>query len=148
MNRSYSTGLWLNTLLIFWGWSLGCGPAGEPGSGVVSPAKTAVLPEAEAVQPVEIVRANDYSEGVVINHEGNLYVAHYGMRQVQVLDPEGKLIRRYPGGNLTTSNCAFGGPKLDQLFVTGGTPGALFRLDLGVPGLDIRPKRREKPSEG
>ena len=331
MNRECPTRLWLSTLLIFWGWGLGCGPAGELDSGVAPPDGTAVLPEAEAVRPVEIVRTNDYSEGVVIDHEGNiyfshervitvvspegedrvwaetgepnghkilpdgthlvcdathhavlrldaegnmlepgstecegkplkgpndltldpeggfyftdpegtgisnpigtvhyvdpegtthlvagglaypngivltsnrrrllvaesqknrillyevlspgkvgpmqvfadlptkegdqidnqpdgicldaagnLYVAHYGMRQVQVLDPEGKLIRRYPGGNLTTSNCAFGGPRLDQLFVTGGTPGALFRLDLGVPGLDIRPKRKENPSE-
>ena len=87
-------------------------------------------------------------DGICLDAAGNLYVAHYGMRQVQVLDPEGKLIRRYPGGNLTTSNCAFGGPGLDQLFVTGGTPGALFRLDLGVPGLDIRPKRKENPFEG
>jgi gluconolactonase len=332
MNRECPTRLWLSTLLIFWAWGLSCAPTGEPDSGVAPPAETAVLPEAEAVRPVEIVRTNDYSEGVVIDHEGNiyfshekvitvvtpegedrvwaetgepnghkiladgihlvcdathhavlrldangnmlepastecegkplrgpndltldpeggfyftdpegsgrsnpigtihyvdpegtthfvagglaypngivltsnrrrllvaesqknrillyevlspgkvgpmqvfadlptkegnqidnqpdgicldaagnLYVAHYGMRQVQVLDSEGKLIRRYPGGNLTTSNCAFGGPKLDQLFVTGGEPGALFRLDLGVPGLEIRPKRKENPSEG
>ena len=87
MNRNYSTGLWLNTLLIFWGWSLGCGPAGEPGSGVVSPAETAVLPEAEAVEPVEIVRTNDYSEGVVIDHEGNIYFSH--QRVITVVTPEG-----------------------------------------------------------
>ncbi len=332
MIREHSAGFRLVTLALVWGWSLGCGPAGEQDSGIAPSDKKLALPEAEAVQPVEIVRTNDYSEGVVIDHEGNiyfshekvitvvapdgkhrvwaetgepnghkiladgthlvcdathhavlrldsegnmlepastecegkplkgpndlsldpeggfyftdpegtgvsnpigtvhyvdpegtthlvagglaypngivltpdrkrllvaesqknrillyevlspgkvgpmqvfadlpskegeqidnqpdgicldaagnLYVAHYGMRQVQVLDPEGKLIRRYPGGNLTTSNCAFGGPGLDQLFVTGGTPGALFRLDLGVPGLDIRPKRKENSSEG
>lgn len=55
------------------------------------------------------------------------------MREVQVLDPN---------GNLFTSNCAFGGSKLDQLFVTGGIEKeagqrGLFRLDLGVSGLDI-----------
>jgi gluconolactonase len=76
---------------------------------------------------------------------GNLYVAHYGMGQVQVLNPAGKLIARYPGGNLLTSNVAFAGPRFDQLFVTGaihadGTPGALYRLDLGVRGLEILPK--------
>ena len=72
-------------------------------------------------------------------------VAHYGMKQVQVLDKSGKLIRRYPGGNMTTSNVAFGGPKHDQLFVTGGLggesgAGGVFRLDLGVKGLVILPK--------
>ncbi len=84
-------------------------------------------------------------DGMCLDKAGNLYVAHYGMRQVQVLDPTGKLVARYPGGNLTTSNVAFGGPKHDQLFVTGAlgdseNRGGLFRLDLGVPGLVILPK--------
>lgn len=80
-------------------------------------------------------------DGIALDAEGNLYVAHYGMREVQVIDPHGKVIRHYPGGNLTTSNVAFGGPKLDQLYVTGGDPGSLFRLDLGVKGLAILPAR-------
>ena len=90
-------------------------------------------------------------DGMCLDEAGNLYVAHYGMRQVQVVSPEGKVIRRYSAGTLTTSNVAFGGPNRDQLFVTGalgkeqGSPGALFRLDLkGVQGLAILPKRQEK----
>lgn len=80
-------------------------------------------------------------DGICLDREGNLYVAHYGMRQVQVLSPRGKLLRRYAAGNLTTSNVAFGGPHLDQLYVTGAladektSKGGLFRLDLkGVKG--------------
>jgi sugar lactone lactonase YvrE len=61
----------------------------------------------------------------------------------QAAGPEGRLIRRYPGGNLTTSNVAFAGPAMDRLYVTGGEPGALFRIDLpGVRGLTILPRRR------
>jgi gluconolactonase len=82
-------------------------------------------------------------DGIALDAAGNLYVAHYGMRQVQVVSPEGRLIRRYPGGNLTTSNVAFAGPAMDRLYVTGGDPGALFRIDLpGVRGLTILPPRR------
>lgn len=86
-------------------------------------------------------------DGMCLDAAGNLYVAHYGMQQVQVLSPEGKLLARYPGGNVTTSNVAFGGPKMDQLFVTGGLGaesggGGLFRLDLGVPGQMILPKKK------
>jgi len=86
-------------------------------------------------------------DGMCLDAAGNLYVAHYGMRQVQVLDPSGKLIRQYDGGNVTTSNVAFGGPKMDQLFITGGIgpeagEGGLFRIDLGVPGLVILPPRK------
>jgi gluconolactonase len=87
-------------------------------------------------------------DGICLDAEGNLYVAHYGMRQVQMLAPDGRLRRRYPGGNLTTSNVAFGGPRMDQLFITGAlgdektTPGALFRLDLpGTRGLGTIPRR-------
>ena len=80
-------------------------------------------------------------DGMALDAAGNLYVAHYGMRQVQVLDPRGALIRRYPGGNQTTSNVAFAGPKFDRLYITGGTPGALYRIDLGVKGLVLLPDR-------
>jgi gluconolactonase len=80
-------------------------------------------------------------DGIALDAEGNLFVAHYGMRQVQVISPEGKVIRRYPGGNLTTSNVCFAGKNMDQLYVTGGDPGALFRLDLGVKGLTILPPK-------
>jgi gluconolactonase len=86
-------------------------------------------------------------DGMCLDAAGNLYVAHYGMKQVQVLDSNGKLIRQYDGGNVTTSNVAFGGPKMDQLFITGGIgpeagEGGLFRIDLGVKGLVILPPRR------
>ena len=114
---------------------------------VLSPGKVGPMQVFADLPSKEGEQIDNQPDGICLDAAGNLYVAHYGMRQVQVLDPEGKLIRRYPGGNLTTSNCAFGGPKLDQLFVTGRRPGALFRLDLGVPGLDIRPKRKENPSE-
>ena len=34
------------------------------------------LPKEETVKPVEVVRTGDYSEGVVVDHEGNLYFSH------------------------------------------------------------------------
>ena len=84
-------------------------------------------------------------DGICLDAAGNLYVAHYGMQQVQVLNPTGKLIARYNGGNITTSNVAFGGPKMNQLFITGGLgaesgAGGVFRIDLGVNGLVILPE--------
>lgn len=88
-------------------------------------------------------QSDNQPDGMALDAEGNLYVAHYGMRQVQVISPEGEVIRRYPGGNLLTSNVAFAGPDLDQLFITGGEPGALFRLDLGVRGYKILPPPRD-----
>ncbi len=84
-------------------------------------------------------------DGITLDADGNLYVAHYGMRQIQVVSPEGKLVRRYAGGNLTTSNVAFAGPAMDKLYTTGGDPGALFRLDLpGAKGLVILPAKTSR----
>jgi sugar lactone lactonase YvrE len=64
-----------------------------------------------------------------------------------VLGPTGKHLRTLDAGNIACSNVAFGGPKLDQLFVTGAlgpigkAEGAVFRLDLGVKGLSILPAK-------
>jgi gluconolactonase len=87
-------------------------------------------------------------DGMCLDAAGNLYVAHYGMKKVEVLNPAGKLIRQYDGGNTTTSNVAFGGPKHDQLFITGGIEkeageGGLFRIDLGAKGLVILPAAKK-----
>ena len=34
------------------------------------------LPNFAAVQPVEVLRTNDYSEGPVVDHQGNLFFSH------------------------------------------------------------------------
>ena len=89
-------------------------------------------------------------DGICLDAEGNLYVAHYGMRQVQVLDRRGRLVRTYSsGGILRTSNVAFAGLDMDDLYITGGIDanlqgeGAVFRLHLpGVRGLAIPIRER------
>jgi gluconolactonase len=89
-------------------------------------------------------------EGLCLDQHGNLYVAHYGMGLVEVLSRKGRLIRQYPAGLLTASSVTFGGPKLDQLFITGaiGAEGqsqsAVFRFAVpGERGLPL--PAREKP---
>jgi len=116
-------------------------PVVEPGK-VSSRLVFASLPTKEGDQ------TDNQPDGMCLDQESNLYVAHYGMHQVQVLSPDGKLLRRYPAGNLTVSNVAFSGPNMDQLYITGAlgkegeSEGALFRLDLkGVHGLAILPSR-------
>lgn len=86
-------------------------------------------------------------DGMCLDADGNLYVAHYGMRQVQVLSPAGTLRSRLPGGNLTTSNVCFAGPGSDMLYITGGLKaeggaGGLFRLKVpGARGIALIPDR-------
>jgi gluconolactonase len=114
---------------------------------IVSPGKAGKMRVLANLPTKEGEQIANEPDGICLDADGNLYVAHYGMRQVQVLSPDGKLLRRYAAGNLTTSNVAFGGARMDQLYVTGAlgdekaTKGALFRLDLkGVKGLKILPR--------
>ncbi len=100
-------------------------------------------------------QVDNQPDGMCLDLFGNLYVAHYGMGQVQVIDRKGRIIRQYAGGNLLTSNVAFAprarDDKLNQLYVTGGEPdgesGGFYRLDLsgpdnmGASGMDVRPYR-------
>lgn len=114
---------------------------------VLAPGKLGPLAVFAELPTKEGDQVDNQPDGMCLDAAGNLYVAHYGMRQVQVLGPDGKILRRYPGGNLTTSNVAFGGPNFDQLFVTGamgleqGSPGGLFRLDIKTKGLSILPPK-------
>lgn len=115
---------------------------------VLSPGKVGPMKVFADLPNKESEQIDNQPDGMCLDADGNLYVAHYGMKQVQVLDPEGKLIRRYPGGNMTTSNVGFGGPKMDQLYITGGLGaeagrGGLFRIQLeGTRGLVILPKKK------
>ena len=89
-------------------------------------------------------------DGMTLDEKGNLYVAHYGMGQVQVLDPSGKLIRQLSAAPVIfTSNVAFGGPDRNYLYITGSigpteqTTGVLYRIRLNeVQGLNILPPRK------
>lgn len=80
--------------------------------------------------------AEGLPDGMCLDEAGNLYVAHFGMGLVEVLNPAGRIIRRYQAGNVSASNVVLGGPHHDQLYITGAlgdrdtSKGALFRLDL------------------
>lgn len=84
-------------------------------------------------------------DGMALDAEGGIWVAIYGGSAVHRYDPAGRLdaIVGLPVSQVTA--CAFGGPALDELFITtsgqdlpaGAEPaaGALFRLRPGVTGL-------------
>jgi len=63
-----------------------------------------------------------------------------------VLSRKGRFIRQYPAGLLGPSSVAFGGSKMDQLFISGGlgaegsSSGALFRMELPEKGLPLTPR--------
>jgi gluconolactonase len=70
-------------------------------------------------------------DGLKVDAYGNVWVAHYGMGAVQILDSSGMLIQTVPTGLALTSNLCLCD---DRLFVTGGYrepgPGAVLKFSL------------------
>jgi sugar lactone lactonase YvrE len=87
-------------------------------------------------------------DGLTVDAEGGVWVALFGGGAVHRYTPAGVLdvVVEVPAAEVTA--CTFGGPRLDQLFITtsregldpGDDPlaGALFRADVGVPGQPVR----------
>ena len=79
--------------------------------------------------------ASSLPDGITVDDDGRLWVAHYGMSAVQVLSPTGDLEATYDAGMPLVSNLCF---TPEGLYVTGGEgtpgPGVLTRLDITRSG--------------
>lgn len=74
-------------------------------------------------------------DGLRLDVEGRLWVAHYGMQALQVLSSEGELLATYDTGIPLTSNLCFVGK---EIWITGGLkepgPGRLAKIPIGIKG--------------
>ncbi|WP_016697421.1 SMP-30/gluconolactonase/LRE family protein [Actinoalloteichus spitiensis] len=97
---------------------------------------------------VEIPEEHGAPDGMAIDAHGRLWVAMWGGSAVRCYSPEGELeaVVEVPVRQVTA--CAFGGPDLDQLYVTTSrdgladpepTAGALYLAETGVRGLPVHP---------
>jgi sugar lactone lactonase YvrE len=88
-------------------------------------------------------------DGMTVDSEGFVWSAFWGGWKVVRYNPEGKVDREYRLPVPNPTSCAFGGKRLDELYITsatlGMTPeekqksiqsGDLFRLKVGIPGVD------------
>ena len=97
---------------------------------------------------VTIAEHDGAPDGLTVDAQGGIWVALYGGGAVRRYAPGGtlELVVELPVKNVTA--CTFGGPRLDELFITtsreglkpGEVPqaGALFRAPVGVRGLPAR----------
>ncbi|ODS81371.1 MAG: hypothetical protein ABS46_11695 [Cytophagaceae bacterium SCN 52-12] len=76
-------------------------------------------------------------DGLAVDIDGRIWVAHYGMQAIQVVSPEGFLLHTIDTGLPLTSNLAFitDTPAKKELLVTGGYgepgPGAVLLMTVG-----------------
>ncbi|MDP6690203.1 MAG: SMP-30/gluconolactonase/LRE family protein [Alphaproteobacteria bacterium] len=89
-----------------------------------------------------------YPDGMTVDAEGCLWVAHWGGWGLSRFDPDGQLCGRIDLPVAQVTSCAFGGPDLTQLFITSAAigldegarraqplAGGLFICEPGVGGL-------------
>ncbi len=74
-------------------------------------------------------------DGMALDVDGNLYVAHFGMGEIAVFAPDGGRIDTLPAGGEKPTNVAFGGDQMRNLYVTEVATGAIYRLQPGNEGL-------------
>ncbi|MFC5411488.1 SMP-30/gluconolactonase/LRE family protein [Larkinella bovis] len=71
-------------------------------------------------------------DGLAVDSEGRIWVAHYGMQAIHILSPEGLVVDTFDTGLPLTSNLTFvtEGPDRKELLITGGYgepgPGAVL----------------------
>jgi len=88
-------------------------------------------------------------DGLTVDSEGFVWSAYCGGWRVVRYNPEGRIDREYQLPVANPTSCAFGGERLDELYVTSANlglsdtekeqypqSGDLFRLKVGVIGID------------
>jgi sugar lactone lactonase YvrE len=87
-------------------------------------------------------------DGLAVDSEGFVWSARWDGAKIVRYDPEGKIERVIATPALRTTSCVFGGPDLDELYITSARiglsaeqkaqyplSGDLFRLKTGIKGL-------------
>lgn len=94
---------------------------------------------------VRIDAAAGIPDGLTVDADGHLWLALFGGGAIRRYTPDGRLDGTVELPVTRVTACTFGGPRLDQLYITTsrlgldheGEPeaGAVFRADVGVAGL-------------
>jgi sugar lactone lactonase YvrE len=98
---------------------------------------------------ITVAKELGYPDGMSIDADGMLWVAHWGGSSVRRWDPtSGKLLQTIALPASQVTSCAFGGKNLDQLYITTARiglsaealkqephAGALFCVNVGVKGV-------------
>lgn len=110
---------------------------------------------------VELTASDGYPDGLAVDAEGGVWCAHWGAGRVTRFDAGGRVseIVRLPVSNVT--KCAFGGERLDRLFITTARKGldaatlaaqplagGLFEAEVGHQGSPAAPYRGHPRDEG
>ena len=75
-------------------------------------------------------------DGLTMDRDGNLFVAHASLGAVFVLNPHGEGIARIEScAGRTITNVTFGGAHHSTLFITDSSSGSVLTTQWNTPGL-------------
>lgn len=92
---------------------------------------------------ISFTDADGYPDGMTVDADGHIWVAHWGGGRISRFTPDGRLDRAIALPARQVTNICFAGPDLDRMFVSSAaigldaTPydGGLFEVDCGGRGL-------------
>lgn len=76
-------------------------------------------------------------DGLVLDVDGNVYVAHYGLGTIDVFDAAGRALAELPAGGANPTNVASGGMDRMDLYITEAETGAVTVQRTLRPGLEL-----------
>lgn len=79
-------------------------------------------------------------DGIAVDEEGNVYVAHYDAGEIAVLTDKGKIIGyiKIPeGGKPGVTNMAFGGKDKKTLYITESLNNIIYQVKMNVKGAKL-----------
>jgi len=76
-------------------------------------------------------------DGMCLDVAGNLYVAVIACGRVRRVRPDGVIDLDIPVPGQFPTNCCFGGPANDDLYITEGRRGEVYKVHIGIPGLEL-----------
>lgn len=70
---------------------------------------------------VRFKEGESYPDGMTVDADDHLWITHFGGSRVSRFSPAGELVTSIPLPAANITNCAFGGARMDRLFVTSAT---------------------------
>lgn len=93
---------------------------------------------------IRFAEEDGYPDGMTVDAQGHIWVAHWGGGRISRFTPDGMLDRSIPLPARQVTNICFAGKDLDRMFVSSATvglsdatefDGGFFEVDCGVKGL-------------
>ena len=80
----------------------------------------------------------DYPDGLTVDANGDIYAAAFNSGCIKQISPGGKIKRIYTLPGSMPTNCEFGGPENNMLYVTEVETKSVYRIRMDVPGMPVR----------